>query len=33
MANKNYTSEFIVNLMNEIGQGVFTARLDILGHV
>ncbi len=33
MANKNYTSEFIQNLMTEEGAGVFSARLNVLGHL
>ena len=33
MASKNYSSEFILNLMREEGKGVFTARLNTLGHI
>ena len=33
MANKNYTSQFIQQLMSEEGKGLFSARLNILGHM
>jgi 6-phosphofructokinase 1 len=33
MANKNYTSQFIQQLLSEEGKGVFSARLNILGHM
>lgn len=33
MANKNYTSEFIQSLMSEEGKGVFSARMNIIGHM
>jgi 6-phosphofructokinase 1 len=33
MANRNYTSEFIRNLLSEEGKGVFSARLNVLGHM
>ncbi len=32
-ANPNYTTEFILNLLNEEGKGVFSARSNILGHM
>jgi 6-phosphofructokinase 1 len=32
-ANENYTSDFIHRLYNEEGRGVFTCRLNVLGHV
>ena len=32
-ANQNYSSDFILNLMREEGKGVFTARLNVLGHI
>jgi len=33
MANKNYTTEFILNLLAEEGKGVFSARSTVLGHI
>lgn len=33
MANENYSSRFIEELMSEEGKGVFSARLNILGHM
>jgi 6-phosphofructokinase 1 len=33
MANKNYTTDFIQNLLAEEGKGVFQARLNVLGHM
>lgn len=33
LANKNYTSEFILNLMSEEGRGVFSARSSVIGHM
>jgi 6-phosphofructokinase 1 len=33
MANRNYTSQFLQQLMSEEGKGVFSARLNILGHM
>ncbi len=33
MANRNYTSEFIRNLLSEEGKGIFSARLNVLGHM
>lgn len=33
MANKHYTPEFMQNLMSEEGKGVFSARLNIIGHM
>ena len=33
MANKNYTTDFIHNLLAEEGKGVFQARLNVLGHM
>lgn len=32
-ANKNYTTDFINNLLTEEGKGVFSARSNILGHM
>jgi 6-phosphofructokinase 1 len=32
-ANKNYTTDFITNLLTEEGKGVFSARSNILGHM
>lgn len=32
-ANKNYTTEFMLKLLCEEGKGVFTARMNILGHM
>uniref|UniRef100_A0A0N4Z0F0 ATP-dependent 6-phosphofructokinase n=1 Tax=Parastrongyloides trichosuri TaxID=131310 RepID=A0A0N4Z0F0_PARTI len=31
-ANKNYTTEFIMHLFNEEGKGVFSTRVNVLGH-
>lgn len=33
MANKHYSTEFIVNLLAEEGKGVYTARSNVLGHM
>ena len=33
MANPNYTTDFILNLLNEEGKGVFSARSNVLGHM
>jgi 6-phosphofructokinase 1 len=32
-ANEHYTTEFITNLLQEEGKGVFSARFNILGHM
>lgn len=32
-ANKHYTTDFMLSLLNEEGKGVFTARSNILGHM
>ena len=32
-ANKNYSTEFLTNLLTEEGKGVFSARSNILGHM
>lgn len=33
MANKHYTTDFILNLLAEEGKGVFSARSNVLGHM
>jgi hypothetical protein len=33
MANKHYTTDFILNLLAEEGKGVFSARSTVLGHI
>ena len=33
MANPHYTTDFITNLLIEEGQGVFSARQNVLGHM
>jgi 6-phosphofructokinase 1 len=32
-AHRYYSSDFILNLMKQEGQNVFTSRLNILGHI
>ena len=32
-ANENFTSQFILSLLNEEGEGLFSSRMNILGHM
>jgi 6-phosphofructokinase 1 len=32
-ANQNFTSEFILSLLNEESEGLFSSRMNILGHM